>query len=518
MRGNLPVTPDLSRPTRAKIVATLGPASEAPECVKRLIEAGVSVFRFNFSHGDLAQHAKRLQTVRSASEEMGVPVAVLGDLPGPKIRVGKVPAPGITLEQGHEVCLRRAIPEAFVEGGAAVLPVTYPALIDEAKPGHRVLINDGAIRMLAVERAADGSELRCRVTVGGLVTSGKGINLPESELSVPAITDRDWECVEWAIAHGLDFLALSFVRNAGEVRRLKETIAQLCPVDKTRAEAGGVGGGAYIPIVAKIEKPQALADLEAIVEAADAVMVARGDLGVEMDIAQVPVAQKKILACSQRHGKPCIVATQMLETMIESPVPTRAEASDVANAVFDGADAVMLSAETASGKHPALVVETMRRIVAAAEARLCELPESENPPERLIQTRYPTAALAHGAWHIVKDIQAKLVVCWSQSGGTARYLSQNDFRVPIVAYSSSPVATRRMALLRNVTPVLRPAPQRLGHFTDVAERDMLERGWIAQGEPIVLLAGKPLGQPKATNSIAVLFVGDPDGGYRSHLS
>jgi pyruvate kinase len=524
MRGNLPVTPDLARPTRAKIVATIGPASESPECVKRLIEAGVSVFRFNFSHGELSQHGQRLATVRQASEELGIPVAVLGDLPGPKIRVGKVPAPGITLRPGQEVLLRRDAAEAHTraapgqEAPAAVLPVTYPALIDEVQPGHRVLINDGAIRMLAVERGEGGAELRCRVTVGGLVTSGKGINLPESDLSVPAITPRDWECVEWSVANGLDFLALSFVRSAAEVRRLKDKLAELCPVDPARAEAGGVGRGACIPVVAKIEKPQAVADLEAIVEAADAVMVARGDLGVEMDIAQVPVAQKKILACCQRHGKPCIVATQMLETMIEASIPTRAEASDVANAVFDGADAVMLSAETAAGKHPVLVVETMRRIIASAEARLAELPESESPPEHLIQTRYPTAALAHGAWHIARDIGARLVVCWSQSGGTARYLSQNDFRVPIIAYSSSAVSTRRMALLRNVTPVLRPAPQRLGHFTDVAERDMLARGWIGRGEPMVLLAGKPLGQVKATNSIAILYIGDPDGGYRSHLS
>jgi pyruvate kinase len=247
-------------------------------------------------------------------------------------------------------------------------------------------------------------------------------------------------------------------------------------------------------------------------------MVARGDLGVEMDIAHVPVAQKRIVGVCADYGKPCIVATQMLETMIESPIPTRAEASDVANAVFDGADAVMLSAETAMGKHPDLVVETMRRIIAAAEARALEDAPRASPPEHLVRTRYPTAALAHGAWHIVRDIGARLVVCWSQSGGTARYLSQNDFPVPVVAYSSSPVATRRMALLRNVTPVYAAAPERLGEFTDLAERDMLERGWIREGEPMVLLAGKPLGQVKATNSIAMLFVGDPDGGYRSHSS
>jgi pyruvate kinase len=527
MPRNLPVTPDRSRPTRAKIVATLGPASESPEMVRRLIEAGVSVFRLNFSHGDLEGHARRLATVRRISGELRVPVAVLGDLGGPKIRVGTVPnalsaSGGVELCAGQDVLLCRGIAEACIQGSgesaAALLPVMYAPLIDEVKPGHRVLINDGAVRMLAVERAADGANLRCRVTVGGLVTTGKGINLPDSELSVPAITERDWACVEWAVGQGLDFLALSFVRNAAEVRELKDKLAGMCAACESAEEPGGVGRGAAIPVVAKIEKPQALAALEEIVDVADAIMVARGDLGVEMDIAQVPVAQKKIIDCCQRHGRPCIVATQMLETMIQSPMPTRAEASDVANAVFDGADALMLSAETATGKHPDLVVETMRRIIRAAEARMDEMPEQESPPARLVETGYPTAALAHGAWHIARDIRARLIVCWSQSGGTARYLSQNDFRAPIVAYSSSPVATRRMALLRNVSPVHAAAPAGLGLFTDLAEREMLARGWVKKGQPVVLLAGKPLGQVKATNSIAILYIGDPDGGYRSHRS
>jgi pyruvate kinase len=232
----------------------------------------------------------------------------------------------------------------------------------------------------------------------------------------------------------------------------------------------------------------------------------------------VPVAQKRIVAVAQQYGKPCIVATQMLETMIENATPTRAEASDVANAIFDGADAVMLSAETATGRHPALVVETMRRIIESAEAAMATKPYRDSPPEKLVESRYPTAALAHGAWHIAVDIGAKLVACWSQAGGTARYLSQNDFRVPIVAYTSSALAARRMGLLRGVFPIHAPAPASLGAFTDLAERDMLARGWVKPGDPMVLVAGKPLGQVKATNSAATLFVGDPNGGYRAHKS
>jgi pyruvate kinase len=273
---------------------------------------------------------------------------------------------------------------------------------------------------------------------------------------------------------------------------------------------------AWLPIVAKIEKPQAVADLGAIIDATDAVMVARGDLGVEMDIARVPVVQKEILAACDRAAKPCIVATQMLETMIENPSPTRAEASDVANAVFDGADAVMLSGETAAGKHPALVVETMCRIVSAAEAFLRRQHRPASPPSKFIAAHQSTAALAAGAWSVARDINAKAVVCWSQQGGTARYLSQTGFDIPIVAYSSDPRATRRMALLRGVWPVCEPAPEsgRLSDWNERADAELLRRGLAQAGDAIVLVAGLPLGQANATNTIAVHRVGEPTGAYR----
>jgi len=530
-------------PARVKIIATLGPASESPDMVHKLIEAGVSVFRLNFSHGDLSAHLARLNTVRRVARELARPIAVLGDLCGPKIRIGVVPAigasKGIELARGQEVVFRADAGSASVlresasgpEAHAIVLPTTYPAMIDEVQPGHRVLINDGAIRMLALQRDSGNGgphQLRCRVMQPGLVTSGKGINLPDSTLSVPAITQRDWECVAWAVEHALDFLALSFVRSAGEVLLLKERLAQLSPPDRAaraspEPSTSGVRAliaGATIPVIAKIEKPQALANLESIIEASDAIMVARGDLGVEMDIAHVPVAQRQILRACAAHGRPCIVATQMLETMIEASSPTRAEASDVGHAVFDGADCVMLSAETAVGKHPALVADTMRRIIGAAEAACDHDTPVDAAPAKWIESGYGTAGLAHGAWHIARDLSARLIVCWSQNGGTARYLSHQGFRAPIVAYTSSESVARRMALLRNVTPIWRepPASGGLGDFTDIAERDMLTRGWIRAGEPMLILAGKPLGAPKATNSIATLYVGDPNGGYRAHKS
>lgn len=501
-------------PVLAKIIATIGPASDSPEMVKRLIEAGVSIFRFNFSHGDFAAHQRRLDVVRQVSAEMDRSVACLGDLQGPKIRVGKVEPPGIEVRAGQDVVFRAGVDIARVEktagGEVAVLPFTYPGLVTEVEPGHKVLINDGVIRMLAVERDAARGELRCRVTIGGLVTSGKGINLPQSDISAPAISDRDWECVAWAVQNTMDFLALSFVRRAEEVIELRERLAGMCPIDR-RADLRG--DTASIPIIAKIEKPQAVADIDRIVRASDAIMVARGDLGVEMDIARVPVAQKQILAACQAWGKPAIVATQMLETMIESAMPTRAEASDVANAIFDEADAVMLSAETATGKHPVLVVETMGRIIGAAEARMSELPVKSSAPAQLVASRYPTAALAHGAWQIAGDLRAKVIVCWSQEGGTARYLSQNNFRIPIIAYSSSIRATRRMALLGGVTAVHCRAPLsgRLAEWNEHVDKYLLARGLAQKGDTILLLAGKPLGTAKVTNLVAIHRVGEASG-------
>lgn len=505
----------------SKIVATIGPASDSPDQVRRLIEAGVSIFRFNFSHGDFAAHEKRLDVVRQVSAEMDRPIACLGDLQGPKIRVGKVAPPGITLKPGQSVILRRGLEIACEEVGpggetVAVFPTTYPQMIHEVEPGHKVLINDGAIRMLATARHVDRGELHCCVIVGGLVTSGKGINLPQSAISAPAITERDWECVAWAVDNQLDFIALSFVRTADEVLELKERLKSMCPVDR-RSDLRGET--ATIPIVAKIEKPQAVANIDSIVQASDAIMVARGDLGVEMDIARVPVEQKKILACAHSWGKPVIVATQMLESMIESPTPTRAEASDVANAIFDGADAVMLSAESATGKWPVVAVETMRRIAAAAEARVAELPSRRTPPDQLIGTRFMTAALAHGAWQICRDIKATLVVCWSESGGSARALSQNDFDVPIVAYSSSLRTCRRMAILRNVISVhsrIPEGPTPLRDWNIEVDRFIQSRGLAAAGDPIIIVCGRPLGRATAANLVAVHRVGEDDSGLRSH--
>ena len=306
-------------------------------------------------------------------------------------------------------------------------------MIDDAQVGQRLLIDDGSVRLLVTDKIGQGDNQRvvANVTVGGLVTSNKGVNMPDSaSLSVPSLTEYDVACVAWAVEHEIDFLALSFVRKAEDLRMLK----LLLPV---RA----ANHASYIPVIAKIEKPQALDDLDAIVSEADGVMVARGDLGVEMDLAEVPGIQKRVISLCHDHGKPVIVATQMLQSMIDSPSPTRAEASDVANAIYDGADAVMLSGETAVGKYPVQVVATMARIALCTQRLLRERPPGK-PPIRLQQTRYRTAALAHGVSVIVRDLDARLVATWSELGGGARYLSQNRLDIPIIAASSNPEALR----------------------------------------------------------------------------
>jgi pyruvate kinase len=384
--------------------------------------------------------------------------------------------------------------------------------------------------LLAIDREKNdpSTVLRCRVIVGGIVSSRKGINLPDSSVQTSVITEQDWRHVEWAVAHGLDFLALSFVRKPEEVIELRQALMGMCalgtPVLRTGSGsfaqvpeplAHPDAEGARIPVIAKIEKPQALDCIDAIVEAADGIMVARGDLGVEMDLAEVPLVQKRLIAKCDEWGKPCIVATQMLETMIENSSPTRAEVSDVANAVLDGADAVMLSAETASGKYPALAVETMRRVSAAAERTLVDSITAPSPAARLIKSRYRTAALAHGAWHVAHDVGAKLIACWSQEGGTARYLSQTGPRIPIVAYSSDERYVRRMALLRGVTARHMPVPATgtLSEWNQLVEQDLLTLGWIQPGDPIVLVAGKPLGVKGATSTLAIHYTGNRTTGY-----
>ncbi|MFM9956614.1 MAG: pyruvate kinase [Phycisphaerales bacterium] len=516
---NHPNAATIVAPPRAsltKILATLGPASEEPKVLARMVDAGARLFRLNFSHGDFDSHLKRLEVVRAVARQTGIPLAVLGDLQGPKIRVGVMPEAGVTVEPGDEVIVSAAATSLELRGAGekgqlVVLPTTYPQMVREVAPGQRVLINDGAVRMFAVESIND--ELRCVVNVGGKITSKKGINLPDSTLGVPALSARDWECALWALEHDLDFLALSFVRKGADVADLNRRLsaARSSPHDSIR-EPG-------IPVIAKIETPQGVANIDEILQHAAGIMVARGDLGVEMDLAQVPVVQKRLVARAHDFGKPCIVATQMLESMIESQSATRAEVSDVANAILDGADAVMLSGETAVGKWPVLAVDTMRRVALATEEAVRQMPWAARPPVMLQNRRDVVAALAHGAWVMARDIGAEVIAVWTQTGGTAQHLSRNGFRCPILAFSSDERSVRRMNLLAGVMPHLRmELPKHRFEFAMIVEQIVLAEGWAEPGDRMVLLAGVPFDRPGGANTVALRVVGDitaaglsPDG-------
>ena len=506
-----------------KIVATLGPASNSPETIEQLITEGVRVFRINFSHGALADHQPILQRVRAAATKLNEHIGVLGDLCGPKIRVGRQPGDGTTLVEGSTVAFvpegnnTEALSRAL--SGMPCIPVGFHDFIKEAQPGHRILLDDGMLELRCLEQRqlAEGNALVCEVVVGGLLKSNKGINLPDTNLTVPAMTDHDYRCVDFAVEHGFDFLALSFVRTAGDVRELKDYLRkqgarparpQGHEGNKQHFSAFGSEWRAFIPVIAKIEKPQALDNLEAIVAEADTIMVARGDLGVEMDAAQVPVLQKRIIATCHNFGKPVIVATQMLQSMIESPTPTRAEVNDVANAIFDGADAVMLSGETAVGKFPLKTVQMMRRIARRTNAHLRSLPMSTSTPMNARESRYRTAALAHGVKVVIHDLNAGLVVMWSQLGGGASYLSQMRMPVPILSFSSSPEALRRMSVMFGVTPIFMEALKDTNDFLREVDKLLIAKGWAREDDAVVMVAGQPFGRAGVTNTLRIHHVGE----------
>lgn len=486
-----------------KILASIGPASYDIERLVHMVEAGVRVVRINFSHGDFDDFAKALSLAREAARRTRIDIGVLGDLCGPKIRVGEVLDDVFEVEQGDliEITRKDVISQKYKDTGISVVSTSFPDMIDEAETGDRLLIDDGFVRTLVVDKpyAHDdrGHRLCCRVTHGGKISTRKGINLPDTHLSTPSLTDYDRECAEWALENDLDFLALSFVRHADDLNDLRDHLRSLKPK------------GVLPPIVAKIEKPQAVDHIDAICDRADGIMVARGDLGVEMDLAEVPIIQKRIIETAHDYGKPVIVATQMLQSMIVESTPTRAEVSDVANAILDGADAVMLSGETAVGKHPVQAVTYMGRTASRTEAHANDRRDaSGHAPRTLRESRYRTAALAHGVSILVDDLAPKFVVSWSELGGGARYLSQNRLPVPIVAISSNHAALRHMSLLYGVTPIFMSRPRDSQEFLMMVDDLLLDRQWAKHGDAIVVVKGEPIGRPGVTNQIVVHYVGD----------
>ncbi|MBA3917414.1 MAG: pyruvate kinase [Gemmatimonas sp.] len=461
---------------RTKIVGTLGPASNTPEGVRALVEAGLDVARINFSHGTHEQHARTIATVREVATQLGRPVAILADLQGPRIRIGALGAPR-ELEVGATVVL---VPEEVASGDE--IPITYADLCHDVNVGNRVLINDGLFELVVTR--VEAPRVWATVVHGGTLTSNKGMNLPGIAVSAPSLTDKDKADLAFAVEHELDMVALSFVRRAQDIDEMRALIPRT------------------MLVVAKIEKDVALENIEEIMRATDAVMVARGDLGVELPFEEVPYAQKHIIATANRMGRPVITATQMLESMIDNPRPTRAEASDVANAILDGTDAVMLSAETAAGHHPRLAVEAMRRIIREIETR--PRPGNLSRSERRAMSGVNTEeAIAAATVAAVRMMDAPLVVVFTKSGFTARIVASHRPSVPILALTDEPRVCRQLSLVWGVVPRLVPTARGYDHMVAMALREALDLNLVTKGDRVLVTAGVPFDVPGTTNLLKV---------------
>ena len=466
---------------RTKIVATIGPATAAVDKIHALAELGVDVVRINMAHGSHDAHREVIRWTREAAEMIGRPIAVLADLAGPKIRIGSLPEP-VRLSDKNGVVLA---PEAIAT--ADELPTTYPELASDVSVGNRILLDDGLMELRVT--AVEGERVRCIVVRGGLLKPNKGMNLPGVHVSAPALTDKDLHDLEFAIAEEVDYIGLSFVQRAEDVMDLR-----------SRMPAG-------FQIIAKIEKDTALDQLEPILAATDAVMVARGDLGVELPFEQVPLAQKRIIQLANLYGRPVITATQMLESMIENPRPTRAEASDVANALFDGTDAVMLSGETAAGKYPFLAVEAMVRIASEIERSPAfdEGPKYDMPMrDRLRVGATPTEhAIASATVQAVRAIGAPVIVTFTRTGGTSRLVSSYRPPVPIIAICDSERTRRQLALVWGVRPVVFDDEPTYEAMIAHAREYLLEAKLVEKGQRVVVTAGVPFHVAGTTNMLRV---------------
>ena len=470
---------------RTNIVATMGPAVRDEARLVELFAAGVAVCRLNFSHGSLDEHSGMLQLIRRAAAKHGGPIAVLGDLCGPKIRLGKIAdvdgTGGMPIATGEELIIQRQA----IEGKDKRVSCTYHGLVDDVQAGHRLYVEDGMLRFVCTDKS--NNELRLSCTVGGVLKTGKGVNLPSTRVNIPSITDRDWQCVDWAIANDLDYLALSFVRDADDLLLLRQHLRN---------------NNCFAHIVAKIEKSEAITKIDEILDASDALMIARGDLGVEMDVAQVPILQKQLIEKCRRVAKPVIVATQMLQSMIENASPTRAEVSDVANAIFDGADAVMLSGETSVGRFPLVTVHTMAHVVTTTESYI----DKEVMPRPMVldlRALHMSSAVAKGVWQMVRELKAKLVVIWSQTGATARIFAKLRFGVPLVALSSDDRSLRQMRLLYGVHPLRSVAPKDMNDLINSVDLLLKEQKLADTGDRIVVVAGASMGTPGLLSGVII---------------
>ena len=468
---------------RGKIVCTLGPATSTDESVRALVEAGMDVARMNFSHGDYIDHKAAYDRVRAASDVTGRAVGLLADLQGPKIRLGRF-ADGPTYWADGET-VRITVADCL--GNHDRVSTTYKQLAQDAVPGDRVLVDDGNVGLVVDD--IDGDDVVCTVTEGGPISNNKGMSLPGMNVSVPAMSDKDVEDLEFALHLGVDMVALSFVRSPSDVELVHEVMDRV---------------GRRVPVIAKLEKPEAIDNLEAVVLAFDAVMVARGDLGVELPLEEVPLVQKRAIQMARENAKPVIVATQMLESMIEHSRPTRAEASDVANAVLDGADAVMLSGETSVGRFPLAAVQTMARIICAVEQNSTAAPPLTHVP------RTKRGVISYAARDIGERLDAKALVAFTQSGDTVRRLARLHTPLPLLAFTPLPEVRSQLAMTWGTETFIVPVIQTTDGMIRQVDKSLLALGRYKRGDLVVIVAGAPPGTVGSTNLIHVHRMGEED--------
>ena len=467
---------------KTKIVCTIGPASESPQILEALIQAGMNVARLNFSHGTHKEHLRKIQTIRQVADRMRQPVAILQDLGGPKIRIGLMKEGGVELRRGMEFYLTNQ----EIIGDETRAFVTYSPLPSEAKPGDRILLADGTIELKVLD--SDGTNIRCQIIVGGMLTSHKGMNFPTGTILASTFTEKDHEDLLFGIHHGVDLVSLSYIRRAADIEGVKKFL---------------VRESADIPVIAKIERKEALENIDEIIKASDGIMVARGDLGMETPIEKVPNVQKKLIRKANALGKPVITATQMLRSMVDHTQPTRAEVTDVVNAIYDGTDAVMLSEETASGQFPVEAIQMMAKIAQSAE---------EEFPHHLF-LRWETneamnlqQAISHAASLLGEEVNAKVIVTPTESGSTARWVSRLRPQQPVLALSRHLATVRRLNLCWGVYPVLVSDWQDTDEMLEKSKRMPKELGMVSEGEKIIIIAGVPISIPGTTNLIKVEMV------------
>jgi pyruvate kinase len=464
-------------------VATLGPATSTPEQINALVEAGMDVARLNLSHGTHDDHERVYRLVRDASDRSGRAIGIFADLQGPKIRLGRLPRGPIDLVEGQDL----VITTGDVDGSRSdLVPTTYAGLPCDVGPGDPLLIDDGRVHLQVID--VDGREVQTRVVVPGRISNHKGINLPGVPVSVPAMSEKDEEDLRWALHLTVDMVALSFVRTAGDAKEVRTIMEE---------------EGVRVPVIAKIEKPQAIDNLEGIVGAFDAFMVARGDLGVECPLEDVPFLQKQVIECARRNAKPVVVATQMLESMITAPRPTRAEASDVANAVLDGADAVMLSGETSVGNYPIETVRTMGRIIESTEhhglARMAAIDW---------QPRTRGGVIAKAAAEVAERVEAAYLVAFTQSGDSARRLARLRGRVPVLAFTPDPWVRSQLSMSWGIETFIGAKVDHTDEMVRQVDEALLRIGRVSEGDLVVIIAGSPPGIPGSTNAMRIHRMGD----------